>query len=199
MLDAPRTDPDEPDSSIRLLPRVCDGEAPLRRLPYAAQRLGHARPALGPERALLVRVPLWSSPLAPSPPPPGSRLCSTASQLLWRSQTSPGRTSAATAPHLPAADHSAQRADGRPRDLPVPVQGACGHARVFDHAGPSRRSRWRVWTCRLSATQTASAPGISFLSRLNCWPAHSPTDASPTSSRTSAHGSGPTWFATPSS
>src|SRR5450756_59158 len=27
-----------------------------------------------------------------------------------------------------------------------------------------------------SATQTASAPGISFLSRLNGWPARSPTD-----------------------
>ena len=62
LLDAPRTDPDEPDSSIRLLPRVCDGEAPLRRLPYAAQRLGHACPALGPERALLVRVPLGPRP-----------------------------------------------------------------------------------------------------------------------------------------
>src|SRR5262245_11264768 len=34
-----------------------------------------------------------------------------------------------------------------------------------------------------SATQTASAPGISFLSRLNGWPARSPADASPTSSR----------------
>jgi hypothetical protein len=62
LLDAPRTDPDVPDSSIRLLPRVCDGEAPLRRLPYAAQRLGHACPALGPERALLVRVPLGPRP-----------------------------------------------------------------------------------------------------------------------------------------
>ena len=50
-----------------------------------------------------------------------------------------------------------------------------------------------------SATQTASAPGISFLSRLNGWPAHSPADASPTSSRTPAHGSGPMWVATPSS
>ena len=39
MLDAPRTDPDEPDSSIRLLPRGCDGEAPLGRLPHAVQRL----------------------------------------------------------------------------------------------------------------------------------------------------------------
>ena len=50
-----------------------------------------------------------------------------------------------------------------------------------------------------SATQTASAPGISFLSRLNGWPVRSPTDASPTSSRMPAHGSGPMWFAIPSS
>jgi hypothetical protein len=45
-----------------------------------------------------------------------------------------------------------------------------------------------------SATQTASAPGISFLSRLNGWPARSPADASPTSSRMPAHGLGPMWF-----
>jgi hypothetical protein len=50
-----------------------------------------------------------------------------------------------------------------------------------------------------SATQTASAPGISFLSRLNGWPVRSPTDASPTSSRMPAHGSGPMRFAIPSS
>jgi hypothetical protein len=35
------------------------------------------------------------------------------------------------------------------------------------------------------------------LSRLNGWPMHSPTDASPTPSRTPAHGSGPMWTATP--
>src|SRR5208283_3915671 len=50
-----------------------------------------------------------------------------------------------------------------------------------------------------STTQTASAPGISFLSRLDGWPVRSPADASPTSSRMPAHGSGPMWFATPSS
>ena len=48
-----------------------------------------------------------------------------------------------------------------------------------------------------STTQTASAPGTSFLSRLNGWPARSPADASPTSSRMPAHGSGPMWFAIP--
>src|SRR5262249_42169306 len=50
-----------------------------------------------------------------------------------------------------------------------------------------------------STTQTVSAPGISFLSRLNGWPARSPADASPTSSRMPAHGLGPMWVATPSS
>ena len=49
------------------------------------------------------------------------------------------------------------------------------------------------------ATQTASAPGNSFLSRLNGWPARTPTDASRASSRMHAHGSGPMWFAIPSS
>ena len=41
--------------------------------------------------------------------------------------------------------------------------------------------------------------GISFLSRLNGWPARPPTDASPTSSRMPAHGLGSMWVATPSS
>jgi hypothetical protein len=50
-----------------------------------------------------------------------------------------------------------------------------------------------------SATQTASAPGTSFLSRLNGWPACTPADASPTPSRMPAHGLGPMWFAIPSS
>src|SRR6516165_8301196 len=50
-----------PNSSIRLLPWVFDGEA-LISLPYAAQRLGHAYPALGPVRALLVRVSLGPCP-----------------------------------------------------------------------------------------------------------------------------------------
>ena len=38
-----------------------------------------------------------------------------------------------------------------------------------------------------------------ILSRLNGWPMQSPTDASPPPSRTTTHGSGPMWIATPSS
>jgi hypothetical protein len=37
------------------------------------------------------------------------------------------------------------------------------------------------------------------LSRLNGWPMHSPVNASPRTSRATAHDSGPMWFATPSS
>ena len=61
MLSTTRTDPDEPDSSIRLLPWVFDGEA-LIGLPYAAQRLGHTSPDLRPVRALLIRVSLGPRP-----------------------------------------------------------------------------------------------------------------------------------------
>ena len=67
---------------------------------------------------------------------------------------------------------------------------------------PRRVAQVLAWThldMLPSATQTASAPGNSFLSRLNGWPARTPTDASRASSRMHAHGSGPMWFATPSS
>ena len=48
----------------------------------------------------------------------------------------------------------------------------------------------------LSPSTSCRSPGAP---RLNGWPIRSPTDASPTSSRTPAHGSGATWIATPSS
>src|SRR6202035_3045492 len=43
-------------------------------------------------------------PLAPPTPQPVARPCSSASQLLWRGQTSHDRTSSATAPRLPDTD-----------------------------------------------------------------------------------------------
>src|SRR5665811_1336525 len=51
----------------------------------------------------------WSPALAPPAPPPVARLCSSASSLLCRSQTSLNRASTATAPHLPATDHPTQQ------------------------------------------------------------------------------------------
>src|SRR5207247_7740413 len=46
----------------------------------------------------------WPPPLSPPTPLPVVRLCSSASQLLWRGQTSHDRASSATAPRLPDAD-----------------------------------------------------------------------------------------------
>jgi len=73
------------------------------------------------------------------------------------------------------------------------------HARVFDHAGPTGALAMARSAVLPSALRTASAPRTEWLSRLNGWPACSPTDASPTPSRLPAHGSGPMRFATPSS
>ena len=50
-----------------------------------------------------------------------------------------------------------------------------------------------------SAGSNASAPGTTNFSRLDGWPMRTPTDASPTPSRTQTHGSGPMRFAKPSS
>jgi len=52
----------------------------------------------------------WSPALAPPTPPPVARLCSSASSLPCRSQTSLDRASAASAPRLPATDYPATTA-----------------------------------------------------------------------------------------
>ena len=78
------------------------------------------------------------------------------------------------------------------------------HATSF-HTCQVLRPRRAVWVLAFtrpsvlpSAFATASAPGITIFARLNGWPVRSPTDASPPSLRTTAHGSGPMWLATPS-
>ena len=47
---------------------------------------------------------------------------------------------------------------GQSRGLPVPAQGASVHARVSDHVGSSRRSRYRAGSCCLPHTRKTSAP-----------------------------------------
>ncbi len=51
----------------------------------------------------------WPPPLAAPTPLRSRPLCSSASQLLWRGQTSHDRASSATAPRLPDADHCSTR------------------------------------------------------------------------------------------
>jgi len=137
-------------------------------------------------------------PLAPPPPPPVARLCSAASPLLWRGLTSHPRASSASAPRLPDADQARRTVPGRRRHLPVPVQGASVHARVSDRAGsPGARGGAPVRVA--FRQQNCVGTRISWISRLNGWPARSPADASTTPSRVTPHSSGPMWVATPSS
>src|SRR3954468_23351660 len=111
--------------AVRLAVRV---PAPVTRLPGPVPGACFAEP----------RSP-WSPSLAPPAPPRLAPLCSSASQLLRRGQTSRLRASSATASRLPDADRRRPSA-GRTRDLPVPVQRASAHARVLDHAGSGGRS-----------------------------------------------------------
>ena len=86
------------------------------------------------------------------------------------------RASSATAPRLPDADQAG--------NAPVVGRGVSRFPRRSMRACQVLRPRRVAQVLALalldilpSTTQTASAPGISFLSRLNGWPARSPADA----------------------
>ena len=83
-------------SRIRLLARVTDG------VDFAVQVRASVSHDPGSKSGVCFARPhsSRSPPLAPQRSQP---LCSSASQLLWRSQTSHGRASSATAPRLPDA------------------------------------------------------------------------------------------------
>jgi len=56
----------------------------------------------------------------------------------------------------------ARAAAGQTRELPVPVQGACVHARFCDHAGSSKRLRLRTQTCCLPLHRQRQHPETVF-------------------------------------
>jgi hypothetical protein len=85
---------------------------------------------------------------------------------------------------------------GRDGDLPVPVQKAYVHARVYDDAGSTGISRMRRPPYGLLLVQKTSAPRT-WLTPLNTSPAHPPVNASRHPSRTDVHHSGPVRLATP--
>src|SRR5258708_12392578 len=62
----------------------------------------------------------WPPPFAPPAPPPVARLCSSASQLLWRSLTSHARASSPTAPRLPDPAQNSPGPLARPVIPPSP-------------------------------------------------------------------------------
>ena len=147
----------------------------------------------------------FAGPLSPWPPslaPPAPRritpLCSSASLLLRRSQTSRVRASSASTPRLPDADLGAFAL--RPNPRPPGSRAKSFH--TCQGLRPRRAGRALAITrpsVSPSVFMTTSAPETILLSRLNGWPMHSPVNASSASSRIPTHDSGPMRFATPSS
>jgi len=89
-----------------------------------------------------------------SPPP-----CSSASQLVLRGLTSRARASSAKAPRLPDADRRLWAERSNASSPGSQRQGASAHARFFDHAGSSGRSRFRVRTYCLPPSERCRHPG----------------------------------------
>ena len=168
MLDTPRTDPDEPNSSIRLLPWVFDGEALIgpRMCPQLAVRgsapgsrvsgSGSGACFAGP------RFP-WPLPFAPPPPQPAAQLCSAASQLsgrrrrarlLSRWPPSAAQTGRAVFPH--PAFTKTQLAERQWKGSSRLGSQARTHRRAYCVATFSNRSSA---TCGTDATRSA-APAI---------------------------------------
>ncbi len=101
-------------------------------------------------------------PLAPPAPQRIAPPCSSASQLLWRSSDSPCPCIIGYGSSPSRCGPDRQRAAGRTWDLPVPAQGASAHASVYDHAGPSGRSRYRAHPCCLPSAERRRRPGRGY-------------------------------------
>ena len=145
---APPTNPGVRHSRTGLLfagPRLCHSGFGRSMQLHSRTRATPVTHAFGPASAACFAA--WSS-LDPPPSLPPLRhqiawRCSGSSPVLRGCPTSPTRASSASVQCLPDADQTAV-ACGRLRDLPVPAQGACAHARVSDRAGSSGGSRWRT-------------------------------------------------------
>jgi len=134
--------------------------------------------------------------LAPSPPLSVSRFWSATSQLLQRSPTSPGRASSACGFRLPDAAY-AKAGIGGGETSRFPCKECRRVPGVSDHAEPVHvlaMAHVTVLPSRFTARSALESP----LSRLNTQPTTPVTNASPVTSRSSAHGTGPVRQATPS-
>ena len=98
-------------------------------------------------------------------------------------------------PHGPARWRSRPAGHRPPGSLNTESLRTCQGLRPRRTEGRSRNAP------PLFAFRSVNGVGIrkKYLSRLNGWPMRTPADASDLPSRTSTHGSGATWLATPSS
>jgi hypothetical protein len=140
----------------------------------------------------------------PSPPLAGGRLCSGTSQVLWACPTSRNRASPSCPCGFTARTWAETQAGHGISRLPngggvPPCEVLECVRRVLDHAECEHPLRWRDVRCCLPSVITTSALRRIMFSRLNRPARTSPVNASPPTLRSSAHDSGPTWLAGPSS
>ena len=137
-------------------------------------------------------------PFAPPAPLRIAPLCSQASSLLRPSLTSHARSSAATAPRLPAAGYDGFPSPARHETSRFPSKERLhmpGSLTTPGRPGARDDAPGCVAFRHLHGVGTQNRN----LSRLNGWPMRPPVNASPKPSRATAHDSGPMRFATPSS
>ena len=167
-------------------------------LTYTVERTWRANcPALCPGRVLPVRVPLGQTP---SLHPLRRGRLRVVRRL--RRYYGPVRLPRAvhhrcTASGLSDAAPGAIRR-GRLGDLPVLAHGDSARARGLRPRRAARRLAITTTCVWPSASDNGVGALVDLISRLNTLPERTPVNASPPSSRTAAHDSGTSWFATPS-
>ena len=175
-------------SELLLLPFLCD-------FPNAVQRLGHAFPVLCPARVSLCRLPLGPYPCSTDAASRPALFTSFTATMAESDFPRPCIIGYGSSPSrcVPGFWRLVRRGISRfpCNELPHMPGSSTTPGRLGARVHAPIRVAFRI--------ATASAPGITIFARLNGWPVRSPTDASPPSLRTTAHGSGPMWLATPSS
>ena len=126
-------------------------------------------------------------PLAPRTPLDVAALCSPASQLLWPNLTSSNRSSLALVlPSFPLRPHTTTR---RFEDLPGPDDVLVYVPWFFDPGGPPFASPNRLGSVAFDNSKNLGTPENNHFRGSISRPAHAATDASPCTSRCTAHGS----------
>src|SRR5712691_2982735 len=132
----------------------CTAFAAYRMRPSACDTLARCCARL---RALLARIPLGLRPWLHRLRGGSLRLCSSASQLLWRRPTSRARASSATAPRLPDADRRRHQVTARRGTSQVPTRSFFARDVLLD---PGRATMPRITALLMlrSTPTTVSAP-----------------------------------------
>ena len=154
-------------------------------------------PALCPVRVRSSQRSPWVSPFPPRTPPSGLRLCSPASQVLWRHPTPTERTCRASA--LPSPTVPRRHSAGEFRGSPGSRAWSFHACSLFcDSATPKEQLAIYAVLHVAFPTKPQGRHVELVISELNTRPTCASVNASPRTLPPSAHDSRPEWLARPS-